>query len=510
MLYAVFGRTKFRAGLTLALGALAMAIPSMAGAANNVTLAWDPSTDPNVSGYHLYYGPASRNYTNMIDFGTANTGTVSNLAAATTYYFAATTYDSVGLESAYSVEVSYTVSPPNQPPKLDPINNLTINENSGQLTVSLTGISSGASNEVQTLTVTAFSSAPSLIPNPTVNYTSPSTTGSLNFTPVTNSFGSATLTVMVDDGGAVSNTVIRSFNVTVVPPLATNATVLPNSLFRFVINPPITNRDHLTYSLDPGAPDGATVTTRKGVSALVWAPDSTQASTTNLIKIRITDNTNPALTTTETVQVIVLDYLNVALGWTAVQAGQKVLVPVALTSSDGVTNLSFSLLWPTNRFSSPVLTNALAAIGSSSLQRQTTNLLITVQAAAGKVIQGTNNLIQLSFQAFTTQPSAFVPLPFVSISATKSNGLPYADCTAQAGRVVVVKDAPLLESFQSANAARWLALYGQVGTNYQVQYSINPILNPSWQALTTYTQTNTAQTLAVGSSPVIFYRLLQR
>ena len=46
---------------------------------------------------------------------------------------------------------------------------------------------------------------PSLIPNPTVNYTSPNPTGSLTFTPATNSFGTATLTVVVKDNGGTAN-----------------------------------------------------------------------------------------------------------------------------------------------------------------------------------------------------------------------------------------------------------------------------------------------------------------
>jgi len=55
-----------------------------------------------------------------------------------------------------------------------------------------------------------------LIPTPIVNYTSPSTSGSITFTPVALAFGSATITVTVNDGQARNNTVIRTFTVTVV------------------------------------------------------------------------------------------------------------------------------------------------------------------------------------------------------------------------------------------------------------------------------------------------------
>src|SRR5206468_2947047 len=104
-----------------------------------------------------------------------------------------------------------TVNAVNQAPTLNPLSNLTITENAGQQTVNLSGITSGATNENQTLTVTASSSNPGVVPNPAVNYTSPNTTGSLTFTPVANASGSATITVTVNDGQAQNNTITRTF-----------------------------------------------------------------------------------------------------------------------------------------------------------------------------------------------------------------------------------------------------------------------------------------------------------
>lgn len=75
---------------------------------SKVTLTWDPSPDPNVTGYRLYYGIAARNYTNIIDNGSMTAITVSNMNPCTTFYFAATAYDGIGMESDYSDEISYT------------------------------------------------------------------------------------------------------------------------------------------------------------------------------------------------------------------------------------------------------------------------------------------------------------------------------------------------------------------------------------------------------------------
>src|SRR5688572_16148030 len=184
--------------------------------AASITVQWDPSPDPNVVGYNFYYGAASRNYTNIIDVGNTTTATVSNLVEGTTYYFAATAYNVLGIESVFSDELSYTVPlPANNPPTLNAISNVTLNEDVGSQAVSLAGIGTGAPNETQTLTVTATSSNPGLIPNPTVTYTSPNGTGSLSFTPVANANGTATITVTVNDGQAQNNTLSRTFTVTV-------------------------------------------------------------------------------------------------------------------------------------------------------------------------------------------------------------------------------------------------------------------------------------------------------
>ena len=91
------------------IGALAMlCVPSSLFAASSVTLVWDPSTSTNIAGYRIYYGPASRTYTNTLAVGNVTNATISNLITGATYYFAATAYDTANLESDFSNEVGYT------------------------------------------------------------------------------------------------------------------------------------------------------------------------------------------------------------------------------------------------------------------------------------------------------------------------------------------------------------------------------------------------------------------
>src|SRR5207245_4845759 len=108
----------------------------------------------------------------------------------------------------------------NDPPTMKCLADLTILEDTNSQTVNRAGISPGPSNEsTQTVTITATSSNPSLIPNPTVNYTSPNATGTLTFSPLTNQFGSATITVILKDDGGTANggidSLTNSFIVTV-------------------------------------------------------------------------------------------------------------------------------------------------------------------------------------------------------------------------------------------------------------------------------------------------------
>jgi hypothetical protein len=125
-----------------------------------------------------------------------------------------------GVDTSAPQTFTLTVHALNNAPTLNPIGDLTINEDAGLQTVNLSGIGPGASFESsQTLTVTATSSNTALIPNPTVNYTSPNTTGSISFTPVANANGSVLITVTVkDNGGTLGggvDTFSRTFTVTV-------------------------------------------------------------------------------------------------------------------------------------------------------------------------------------------------------------------------------------------------------------------------------------------------------
>ena len=55
--------------------------------AAEVTLAWDENTEPDLAGYMIYCGLASRSYDYVVDVGDQTTFTISDLENGHTYYF---------------------------------------------------------------------------------------------------------------------------------------------------------------------------------------------------------------------------------------------------------------------------------------------------------------------------------------------------------------------------------------------------------------------------------------
>lgn len=72
--------------------------------AYQVTLTWDANTEENLAGYKIYYGSISRDYNTVVD---VNNVTRYTIEVPDKTYFAATAYNTEGLESDYSDEVFY-------------------------------------------------------------------------------------------------------------------------------------------------------------------------------------------------------------------------------------------------------------------------------------------------------------------------------------------------------------------------------------------------------------------
>jgi len=185
-----------------------------------VAFRWKANSEPDLAGYKLYIGTTPGVYSSVVELGMVTRFELTRLIRGMTYYFALTAYNTENAESAFTQELAYQVPLPivtNAPPTLDAIPDMTMPEDVGAQIVMLTGITSGNSNEAQTLTISARSSAPDIIPDPIVNYSSPDLTGSLSLQPLANAFGTTVITVTVDDGGPENTQESRFFTINVRP-----------------------------------------------------------------------------------------------------------------------------------------------------------------------------------------------------------------------------------------------------------------------------------------------------
>jgi hypothetical protein len=108
--------------------------------ADSVTLTWIPDSvdTTNVSGYNLYCGSSSGNYTNSIDVGNTNTFVVKNIQSTT--FFALKTYDALGDESDFSNEAIYIVNTNTPLPTTNPTIYLGVRLDYGTSLVNLNSI----------------------------------------------------------------------------------------------------------------------------------------------------------------------------------------------------------------------------------------------------------------------------------------------------------------------------------------------------------------------------------
>jgi hypothetical protein len=81
------------------------ALPVDTAGSGTATLSWTPSGGPDVATYRVYVGRSSNLYDTSIDVGNQLTWTLTGLGSGA-YYFAVTAYNTAGIESVFSNEVS--------------------------------------------------------------------------------------------------------------------------------------------------------------------------------------------------------------------------------------------------------------------------------------------------------------------------------------------------------------------------------------------------------------------
>ncbi len=373
---------------------LAACLPCSALASVNASLSWVASSAPNVTGYDIYYGTNSQEFTNLVAVGDVTNTVIPSLAENTTFFFAAKARNAAGNESDFSNETAFT---------------------------------------------------------------------GVNATP---------------EGAVHLRTLPKNFT-----------------------------SDPLVFSLDASAPPGATINPTNGF--ISWTPGHAYAATTNYLNVYVKDTANPALNISETVMVVVSDYLEFQVGSAAVSAGKSTCLPLVVASSSSVSNLQITLNWPGNQLLNPTLT-FFPPITAGSLTQQGGQIVIQLQTATTQPLAGTNLVGQVNFQAAAGQPSTLAySIPASSASGNTADGTSYANVLSQSGEVVVVGNQPMLRPRASAGAGRSLTLYANPG-NYQLLYTTSLNTPVAWIPLMTYQQTNAAQSISLDSTlPSVFYQLQQ-
>lgn len=96
-------------GTTLKLTLFTLIFTGLLQAGQSVTVSWDANTEDDLAGYKVFYGTASRSYSDSTILGRSTSFSLGNVEAGKTYYFIVKAYDTSGNDSAPSQEVSIFV-----------------------------------------------------------------------------------------------------------------------------------------------------------------------------------------------------------------------------------------------------------------------------------------------------------------------------------------------------------------------------------------------------------------
>ncbi len=257
---------------------LGLIVFAPAAQAADATFSWLPNGEANLAGYKIHYGTTSRSYGFTIDVGNpALVGgriqaQLSGMTEGTTYYVAATAYDTSGLESDYSTEVVWTA--PSQavggsPPVASAVN---ISTPEDQTVSGIVTASNDTGLPVSYLVQQGVTNGTLLLIT---------NTGSFTYTPLPNFTGTDSFTFLARDDNGNSNTAMVSITVTAVndPPTAENAaiTVSEDSVTTGQLQAHDPENDSLTYSAVVNPSKGALLLKPSGAFTYTPIADTTGA-----------------------------------------------------------------------------------------------------------------------------------------------------------------------------------------------------------------------------------------
>jgi hypothetical protein len=270
----------------------------------------------------------------------------------------------------------------------------------------------------------------------------------------------------------------------------------------------ITNRAQVatapvTFTLDSSAPANATISPN---GVFKWTPSCGQGSTTNLITIWATDSSTPPLSNSMSFLVVVSECIQVGVGSTVMQTGHTGSIGVTLLSTVSLTNLSWTLVCPSNRFNNFSFAFTNAEIATSVVQvLDPARTLFNLEVKPGQTLQSPSQLGSIVFAA-PPGHSGFLPVVAADILGIKDDGTSAGNIGSQPGTIVLIGFEPMLAAWAASDSTHMITIYGNPGTNYQLAYTTNLML-PNWQPAFTVPMTNLIESVPVyQTAPQIFYR----
>lgn len=196
--------------------------------------------------------------------------------------------------------------------------------------------------------------------------------------------------------------------------------------------------------------------------------------------------------------------ISLFFGTTILRDGASGIVPIHFAANGAVSNASFILDLPPNRFAS-VAVQGSVQLSSASVQSQGSgHYLFSFAPANGQTLQGTqSNLLQLTFTAVTNQISTIFYTVPQNVAVSGSDGSIVPNVFLGAAKIVIVGQQSILET---PGPSGLLTFYGKVGSSFVLQSSTN-LGATQWTDLRRIPMTNLVQTfsgLTGGAKPLFF------
>jgi len=231
----------------------------------------------------------------------------------------------------------------------------------------------------------------------------------------------------------------------------------------------------LIYSLDPGAPIGASINPTNGL--FTWTPTEPQGPSTNTITVRVTDNGSPAMSDEEVLRIVVGE-VNTAPVLTAV-TNQTVTAESQVT----ITNTAVDPDIPTNVLS----------------------FTLDSGAPGGASINPTSGVF-----AWTPSAAQAPSTNLITVRVTDDGSPAYSDAKTFTIVVNKVAELRLTDITLSGSSAVTLNWSSQAGKTYRVE-SKDDLNQTTWNTQGDFNATNstTSATISISDAPQRYYRIRQ-